>query len=122
MEKVVREKLWTHSFCAVAAGNFLLFFAFYLLLPVLPMYLSEAFAASRSTAGFILSSYTITALMIRPFAGYMVDTFPRKKLLLICYFTFLLFFRGISVGRYAFVIRHYSCRARDSVRASYRIQ
>ena len=50
MEKVVREKLWTHSFCAVAAGNFLLFFAFYLLLPVLPMYLSEAFAASRSTA------------------------------------------------------------------------
>ena len=43
MEKVVREKLWTHSFCAVAAGNFLLFFAFYLLLPVLPMYLSEAF-------------------------------------------------------------------------------
>ena len=35
MEKVVREKLWTHSFCAVAAGNFLLFFAFYLLLPVL---------------------------------------------------------------------------------------
>ena len=47
MEKVVREKLWTHSFCAVAAGNFLLFFAFYLLLPVLPMYLSEAFAASR---------------------------------------------------------------------------
>lgn len=42
MEKVVREKLWTHSFCAVAAGNFLLFFAFYLLLPVLPMYLSEA--------------------------------------------------------------------------------
>ena len=94
MEKVVREKLWTHSFCAVAAGNFLLFFAFYLLLPVLPMYLSEAFAASRSTAGFILSSYTITALMIRPFAGYMVDTFPRKKLLLICYFTFLLFFGG----------------------------
>lgn len=28
MEKVVREKLWTHSFCAVAAGNFLLFFCF----------------------------------------------------------------------------------------------
>ena len=94
MEQVVKDKLWTRSFCAVAAGNFLLFFAFYLLLPVLPMYLSEAFAANRSTAGFILSSYTITALMIRPFAGYMVDTFPRKRLLLICYFVFLLFFGG----------------------------
>ena len=94
MEKVVKDKLWTPSFCVVVAGNFLLFFAFYLLLPVLPMYLSEAFAASRSTAGFILSSYTITALMIRPFAGYMVDTFPRKPLLLSCYFVFLLFFGG----------------------------
>ena len=94
MEKVVKDKLWTPSFCVVVAGNFLLFFAFYLLLPVLPMYLDEAFAASRSTAGFILSSYTITALMIRPFAGYMVDTFPRKPLLLICYFVFLLFFGG----------------------------
>lgn len=94
MEKVVKERLWTPGFRAVTAGNFLLFFAFYLLLPVLPMYLSEAFAASRSTAGFILSSYTITALMIRPFAGYMVDTFPRKRLLLICYFVFLLFFGG----------------------------
>ena len=94
MEKMVKDKLWTRSFCAVAAGNFLLFFAFYLLLPVLPMYLSEAFAASRSMAGFILSSYTITALMIRPFAGYMVDTFPRKRLLLFCYFVFLLFFGG----------------------------
>ena len=94
MEKVVKDKLWTPSFCVVVAGNFLLFFAFYLLLPVLPMHLSEAVAASRSTAGFILSSYTITALMIRPFAGYMVDTFPRKPLLLICYFVFLLFFGG----------------------------
>lgn len=94
MGKVVKDKLWNSSFCVVIAGNFLLFFAFYLLLPVLPMYLSEAFAASRSTAGFILSSYTITALMVRPFAGYMVDTFPRKRLLLICYFVFLLFFGG----------------------------
>lgn len=94
MEKVVKDKLWTPNFCVVVAGNFLLFFAFYLLLPVLPMYLDEAFSASRSTAGFILSSYTITALMIRPFAGYMVDTFPRKPLLLICYFVFLLFFGG----------------------------
>ena len=94
MEKVVKDKLWTPSFCVVVAGNFLLFFAFYLLLPVLPMYLDEAFATSRSTAGFILSSYTITALMIRPFAGNMVDTYPRKPLLLHCYFVFLLFFGG----------------------------
>ena len=54
MEKVVRE-IVGHSFQRWLP-NFLLFFAFYLLLPVLPMYLSEALA-SRSTAGSHTPSY-----------------------------------------------------------------
>lgn len=88
------NRLWTRSFFAVCGGNFLLFFAFYLLLPALPMYLLDNFSVSKSTVGVILSSYTITALLIRPFAGYMVDSFPRKQLLLVCYFAFTLFFGG----------------------------
>ena len=89
---MMKDKLWTRSFLAVAGGNFLLFFAFYLLLPVLPMYLMEQFGSNKATVGVILSSYTITALFVRPFAGYMVDTFPRKPLQLICYGVFTLFF------------------------------
>ena len=81
---MMKDKLWTRSFLAVAGGNFLLFFAFYLLLPVLPMYLMEQFGSNKATVGVILSSYTITALFVRPFAGYMVDTFPRKALELFC--------------------------------------
>ena len=81
----------SRAFLAVAGGNFLLFFAFYLLLPVLPMYLMEQFGSNKATVGVILSSYTITALFVRPFAGYMVDTFPRKPLQLICYGVFTLF-------------------------------
>ena len=42
----------------------------------------------------VLSSYTVMALLVRPVSGYMVDTFPRKKLLLICYGIFMLFFCG----------------------------
>lgn len=91
---MMKDKLWTRSFLAVAGGNFLLFFAFYLLLPVLPMYLMEQFGSNKATVGVILSSYTITALFVRPFAGYMVDTFPRKPLQLICYGIFTLFFGG----------------------------
>ena len=88
---MMKDKLWTRSFLAVAGGNFLLFFAFYLLLPVLPMYLIEQFGANKATVGVVLSSYTITALFVRPFAGYMVDTFPRKPLQLICYGVFTFF-------------------------------
>ena len=89
-----RQPLWTPSFCAVAAGNFLLFFSFYLLLPILPMYVGETFYTDKAVTGMVLASYTIMALLIRPVSGYMVDSFPRKKLLLICYGIFMLFFCG----------------------------
>lgn len=48
--------------------------------------------------GIILSGYTITALLIRPFGGFIVDSFPRKQVLLICYFIFFAFFAGYIVA------------------------
>lgn len=75
-----------------------MFFAFYMLLPILPMYLAEQFAVTKSTAGLILSSYTIMALLFRPFAGFMVDSFPRKPLLLICYTFFISYFGGYMLA------------------------
>lgn len=93
-----RPRLWTPSFCAVAAGNFLLFFSFYLLLPILPMYVGETFGADKALTGMVLASYTIMALLVRPVSGYMVDSFPRKKLLIICYTIFMLFFCGYPLA------------------------
>ena len=90
-----RPRLWTPSFCAVAAGNFLLFFSFYLLLPILPMYVGETFGADKALTGMVLASYTIMALLVRPVSGYMVDSFPRKKLLIICYTIFFAYIFNI---------------------------
>ena len=44
--------------------------------------------------GIVLSGYTLTALIIRPFSGFFVDSFPRKKVLLIFYGLFCVFFGG----------------------------
>ena len=94
----MKEKLWNRNYIAVCMANFLLFFAFYLLLPMLPLYLRDTFSADRQLIGIILSGYTITALLIRPFGGFIVDSFPRKKVLLICYFLFFVFFAGYIVA------------------------
>ena len=75
-------------------ANFSLFFAFYVLTPLLPLYLSETFGATKDTIGLVLSGYTVTALLLRPFSGFMVDTFPRKTVLLICFTAFAVFFVG----------------------------
>ena len=62
-----KDKMLTPSFCYILAANFLLFFAFYLILPILAFYLQEEFSAGKTMIGFILSCYTIAALCIRPF-------------------------------------------------------
>ena len=88
------EKLWNKNYCKVMTANFSLFFAFYLLTPLLPIYLHETFGATKDVIGLVLSGYTITALLFRPFSGYFVDSFPRKTVLLIAYTAFAIFFAG----------------------------
>ena len=88
------ERLWNGNYCKVMAANFSLFFAFYVLTPLLPLYLSEHFGATKDVIGLVLSGYTITALLCRPFSGYVVDTFPRKTVLMVCFTAFAIFFAG----------------------------
>lgn len=92
------DKIITPSFCYILAANFLLFFAFYLILPILPFYLKEEFMIGKSMIGFILSCYTLAALCIRPFAGYLLDTFARRPLYLVAYFIFTAIFGGYMVA------------------------
>ena len=88
------EKLWNVNYCKVMAANFSLFFAFYVLTPLLPLYLSEHFGATKDVIGLVLSGYTATALVFRPFSGCLVDSFPRKKVLMVCFAAFAVFFAG----------------------------
>ncbi len=88
------DKLWNTNYIKVMAANFALFFAFYILTPLLPLYLSENFHATKDVIGLVLSGYTITALLFRPFSGYVVDTFSRKTVLMVCYAAFAIFFAG----------------------------
>ena len=88
------EKLWNRNYCKVMTANFTLFFAFYVLTPLLPLYLSEHFGATKDVIGMVLSGYTVTALLFRPFAGYFVDSFPRKLVLMISFAAFSIFFAG----------------------------
>jgi MFS family permease len=81
---------------AACAGNFLLFFAFYLLLPVMPLYLIEVFNTGNSFVGIILSCYTVAALIIRPFSGFILDRFRRKPIYLLAYLSFILVFVGYA--------------------------
>lgn len=95
---MAKDRLVTPSYCLILAANFLLYFAFYLILPILPFYLIEVFQTGNATVGIILSCYTIASLCIRPFSGYLLDTLSRKPLYLIAYFIFVSIFAGYIVA------------------------
>ncbi len=90
----MQERLWNSNFIKVNIANFMLFFAFYLLMPLLPLYLKDTFHSTKDIIGAVLSGYTIAALVARPISGFLVDSFPRKKVLLTVYFLFFIFFAG----------------------------
>ncbi|MEE1142376.1 MAG: MFS transporter [Bacteroidales bacterium] len=92
------EKLWNSNYIKVWLANFMIFFSFMLVTPLLPIYLSETFAADKHVIGVVLSGYTLTALLVRPFSGFIVDSYPRKQVLLICFFLMFIFFAGYLVA------------------------
>lgn len=95
---MAKERLVTPSYCCILAANFLLYFGFWQIIPVLPFYLADTFHSSHAAIGIILSCYTVSALCIRPFSGYLLDTFARKPLYLLAYFTFMLMFAGYMLA------------------------
>lgn len=88
------EKLWNSNYLKVLTCNFMLFFAFYLLTPLLPIYLNAQFHADKDIIGLVLSGYVVATLLVRPFSGFIVDSFNRRKVLTLCFFVFFILFAG----------------------------
>lgn len=89
-----KEKLWNSEYIKIMVNNFGMYFAFYILTPLLPLYLHDTFGSTKDMIGLVLSGYTITALMFRPFSGFLVDAFSRKKMLIIFLFVYFISFGG----------------------------
>ena len=79
----MKDKLVTKNYIEILAANFLLYFGFYLLMPVLPFYLAEVFNSGKGT---------------------MVGYFCQKATLFISLFSFYGCLWRISVGRHTHFI------------------
>lgn len=89
-----KPRLFAGNYLKIWIANFMLYFSFYFVTPILPLYLRDVFDADKAMIGLVLSGYSIAALAIRIFSGYIVDRFSRKKVLLIGYAAFAIFFAG----------------------------
>jgi MFS family permease len=94
----VKTDLWSESFVFACLANFMMGFSFYLLMPTLPFYLAEQFHAGQSLIGIVVAAYVVAALVVRPFSGYLVDSFSRKHVYLLSFVLFVAFYFGYLVA------------------------
>lgn len=65
-------------------------------MPTIPIYLAQEMNVPASKIGIVLSSYALALLFVRPFCGFLVDTYARKPLYLIG----ITLFVGAFIGYY----------------------
>lgn len=94
MTQAVKDRLWTRNYIFVCISAFMMSFSFYILVPTLPLYLESTFHIDQGMVGIVLSCYVIAVLCVRPFAGFIADTFPRKRVYIIAYMLFVAAFTG----------------------------
>ena len=79
--KEQKESIWSFPYIALMVVNLFQSMAAFMANTTLPVY-ADALGASPSVVGIVVSSFSVTALLIRPFAGPAFDSFSRKRLLM----------------------------------------
>lgn len=85
-----KDKLLTSNYLLVCFSSFGFFASFHLLLPTLPVYVTENLHGLESEVGLIIGVFTITAVVLRPFVGRSIDRRGKKLFLVVGAVVFLL--------------------------------
>jgi len=60
-----------------------MFWAYYALVPTLPIYLIKTLRISHRDVGLLMAVFFISAIVVRPIAGYLIDNYYRSGVLII---------------------------------------
>lgn len=75
------DRLWTRSFVLMSLGSLFLFMSFYLLLPTMPLFIKDL-GGLDAHVGLSAGVFTFAAVVVRPFAGGLLDQYGRRSFLL----------------------------------------
>lgn len=91
-----KDTIWTWNFIAVSFVNLFLFLSFQMIFPTLPLYV-KSLGGTESIIGLVMGIFTAATLVARPAAGWLLDIFGKKKILLcgLAIFTLMVGMYGI---------------------------
>lgn len=93
-----KEKIWTKDFILIVIANFFIFLGFQMTLPTIPLFV-ENLGGNDQLIGYVVGIFTFSSLLLRPFAGNLLETKGRGFVYLIGLAIFVL-----SVGSFGFLM------------------
>jgi MFS family permease len=87
---VKKEPIWTRSFISLFFTNISVFIVFYGLVTTLPLYAIGVLNRTDEEAGLLMTIFLISAIIVRPFTGKILDVAGKRKMLWIALVLYLL--------------------------------
>ncbi|WP_146013875.1 MFS transporter [Rummeliibacillus pycnus] len=84
-----QNRIWTKRFISLFCTNMSVFFVFYGLVSVLPLYATGELHRSEGDAGLLLSIFLLSAILTRPFTGKVLDIVGKRKMLIMSLILYL---------------------------------
>lgn len=91
------EKIWTRDFLLICLANFFVFLGFQMTLPTIPLFV-ESLGGNERLIGLVVGIFTFSALIVRPYAGKLLETKGRRLVFLFGLVVFV-----ITVGLFGFM-------------------
>lgn len=76
------SRIWNKTFSLILIVSFLMFLSMYMLLPTLPLF-AKTIGGNETVAGTIVGFFTLSAVLVRPWFGNLLDRRGRKVILII---------------------------------------
>ena len=76
------ENIWNKNFVFLFITNLLVLAAFYASIPIIPIYCQQN-GITGSKIGIVLTAMSISTILFRPVAGYLLDNFNRYRVYLL---------------------------------------
>ena len=83
-------QLWSRNFTCMFLANLFLGISFYILMGIIPLFVTEDLKLSESYVGLIMGAFSIAAFSTRPLAGLFLDSFGRMKVFISAIILFIL--------------------------------
>lgn len=76
-------RLFTADFVLICLVSVMVFTSFYLLLPTLPMYITQRIGGQESDVGLMMGSFSFSSVLLYPFVGRELDRRGRRTILVL---------------------------------------